>query len=166
MEFGLVIGFIEHLLILTTSNYSTITNSYTLQFTAACTKLFSLLCLHQSLPGNSSQWQTFPLLWVSWTIPVPQLPASNSSSSQQLNCIIHLTAYSPTNSLHSTVLNWTELNSTQLDWSSHIVLEQTHKEHCLQHLFYCCVTSPQMWRVPQLRVYGPLPSNRSVSAAP
>jgi hypothetical protein len=38
MEFGLVIGFIEHLQIITTSNYSTVTNSHTLQFTAAHTK--------------------------------------------------------------------------------------------------------------------------------
>jgi hypothetical protein len=33
-----VIGFILHLQIVTTSNYSVIANSYTLQFTTACTK--------------------------------------------------------------------------------------------------------------------------------
>jgi hypothetical protein len=33
--FGLVIGFIEHLQIFTTSNYSAIVNSHTLQFTTA-----------------------------------------------------------------------------------------------------------------------------------
>jgi hypothetical protein len=38
MGFGLVIGFTDHLQIVTTSNYSTITNSHTLQFTTAHTK--------------------------------------------------------------------------------------------------------------------------------
>jgi hypothetical protein len=38
MGFGLVIGFIEHLQIVTTSNYSGIVNSHALQFTAARSK--------------------------------------------------------------------------------------------------------------------------------
>jgi hypothetical protein len=36
--FGLVIRYIDHLQIVTTSNYSTITNSHTLEFATACTK--------------------------------------------------------------------------------------------------------------------------------
>jgi hypothetical protein len=36
--FGLVVGFIEHLQIITTNNYSAVTNSHTIQFTMACTK--------------------------------------------------------------------------------------------------------------------------------
>jgi hypothetical protein len=36
--FGMAFGFIEHLQIVTTSNYSTITNSHTLQLITACTK--------------------------------------------------------------------------------------------------------------------------------
>jgi hypothetical protein len=40
MRFGLVIGFIEPLQNVTTSNYSTIANSYTLLFTAARTMSF------------------------------------------------------------------------------------------------------------------------------
>jgi hypothetical protein len=40
MWFELVIGFIELLQNITTSNYSTVANSYTLQFTTAHTKSF------------------------------------------------------------------------------------------------------------------------------
>jgi hypothetical protein len=38
MGFGLVIGFIEHLQIVTASNYRVIANSDALQFTTACAK--------------------------------------------------------------------------------------------------------------------------------
>jgi hypothetical protein len=38
MGIGLVIGFIEHLQIIATSNYSPIANSHIQQFTTACTK--------------------------------------------------------------------------------------------------------------------------------
>jgi hypothetical protein len=40
-----------------------------------------------------------------------------------------------------------------------------HRKRRLQHLSYCCVTSQRTWRVPLLRVYGPLPSNDCFSAA-
>jgi hypothetical protein len=38
MEWFIVIGFIEHLQIVTTSNYSAVTNSHTLQFTTVHTE--------------------------------------------------------------------------------------------------------------------------------
>jgi hypothetical protein len=38
MRFGLVIGFMEHLQIITISNYCAITNSHLLQFTTAHTE--------------------------------------------------------------------------------------------------------------------------------
>jgi hypothetical protein len=55
MGYGLVIGFIEHLQIVTTSTYSIIANSHILQFTTACTKSSqsALLCLHWLSPGNT-----------------------------------------------------------------------------------------------------------------
>jgi hypothetical protein len=40
-----------------------------------------------------------------------------------------------------------------------------HRERRLQYLFYSCVTSQRTWRVPLLRVYGPLPSNGCISAS-
>jgi hypothetical protein len=58
--FGMAIGLIEHLQTVTTSNYSAVANSHTLQFTTAR----DLLCLHQSLPGSGFQRRTFSLLWV------------------------------------------------------------------------------------------------------
>jgi hypothetical protein len=42
---------------------------------------------------------------------------------------------------------------------------RTHRERRLRHLFYCSVTSQHTWRVPSLRVYGPLPSNACFSAS-
>jgi hypothetical protein len=51
--FGLVIGFIEHLLNVNTNNSSSIANSRTMHFTTASTKFFfSLLYLHRLSPGN------------------------------------------------------------------------------------------------------------------
>jgi hypothetical protein len=100
-----------------------------------------------------------PLTLGSQTIPAPQLPASNSKSWQRPNCISSLSAHQPTRfiPLSSTALHWI----TELGRSSHIALEQTHREHRLQHLFYCSVTSPRAWRIPLLQVHGPLPSNSS-----
>jgi hypothetical protein len=65
MGFGMVILFIELLQNVTTSNYSDIANSYILYNSLQhALRLFSLLCLHQSLSGNGFQRRTFPLLWV------------------------------------------------------------------------------------------------------
>jgi hypothetical protein len=67
-----------------------------------------------------------------------------------------------TNSLHSTVLNSTTLNNwTELGQLSHLASERTHRERNLQHLLYSCKTLQRMWHILLLRVYGPLPSNRS-----
>jgi hypothetical protein len=78
--------FIDHLQIITTSNCSTVTNSHTLQFTTAHTKFFP-----SAVSSPVVIWLQHPAVDVphtlgSWTIPVPQLPASNSISSQWLNC--------------------------------------------------------------------------------
>jgi hypothetical protein len=75
MGFGLVIEFIEQLEIVTISNYSTIANS--LQHVLS---VLSLLCLHQSLPGDGSQ--QCPLLPCSrsyWFATVAQLSTLNTT---------------------------------------------------------------------------------------
>jgi hypothetical protein len=61
---GLVSGLIEHLLIMTTSNYYGITNSHTLQFTTACTKsflsvVFTSLCLVLASDDRHSAYSGF-----------------------------------------------------------------------------------------------------------
>jgi hypothetical protein len=125
--FGLVIGFIDHLQIVTRSNYSAIANSHTLQFT-------SLHFWHQSLPSNGFLRRMFPLL-CSRTIPVPQLSASNSNSSRGLNCSNPLTN-SLTNQLaplHCTTL--TELNSV-----CRVIQPRRgpHRKNRFQQYFHCC----------------------------
>jgi hypothetical protein len=57
--FELIIGFIKYLLVITTSNYSAIANSHTLEFTTARINYFSLLCLHQSLSCSGFQLRSF-----------------------------------------------------------------------------------------------------------
>jgi hypothetical protein len=45
-----------------------------------------------------------------------------------------------------------------------MIAARTHRERCLQHIFYCCVMSQRTRCVPLLRVYGPLSSNGCFSA--
>jgi hypothetical protein len=59
----MVLGFAEHLQIVTTSNYSAIANSYTPLSLQHVLSLLSLLCLQQ-YSGNGFQRRTFPFLWV------------------------------------------------------------------------------------------------------
>jgi hypothetical protein len=110
----------------------------------------------QSLPGSDFQWRTLSLLCVTELFP--------RFSSQFLTATAHndWTDCSPTNSLHSTLLNSAALtNSIQLGRSSHIASERIRRERHLQHVFYCCATSPRTWRVPLLRLCGPLSTNGS-----
>jgi hypothetical protein len=77
MRFGLVIEFIEHFQIVTTSNYSAVTNSHTQQFTTARTKSFQS---SMSSPVVSWYWLPMadvPLLWVS------ELSRTSATSFQQ-----------------------------------------------------------------------------------
>jgi hypothetical protein len=70
--------------------YNPFTNSHTLQFTRAYTEVFTVLtscCLVAASSGRCSPSSGFP------NCPLPQLPASNSSSSQQLNCSSPLTLH-------------------------------------------------------------------------
>jgi hypothetical protein len=102
----LVIGFIHYLQVVTTCNCIAITNSHTLQFTTARTMsshstVFNSRCLVTASTAD------VPLILDSRNIPVPQLPASNSSSSQRVNCSSltnSLTHKQPFTSLHCTAL--------------------------------------------------------------
>jgi hypothetical protein len=65
MGCGPVTGFIDHLQIVTTSNYNTISDSHTLQFTAAHTKasqsaLFIIHCVVTVSEGRRSPYSGFP----------------------------------------------------------------------------------------------------------
>jgi hypothetical protein len=82
--FGLVTGIVEHLQIVTTNTCNRCTNSHNLQFTRAHTEVFSAFCIFISRclvaisNGGRSPFSGFP------NYPRPQLPASNSDSSQRL----------------------------------------------------------------------------------
>jgi hypothetical protein len=102
----LATGFIDNLQMLTTCNYNALSNSYTRLFTTALTRSFRPLCIHQPLPGNDFQQRTLRFR----TIPVSQLPASNSNSSQRLNRISPLTNPAIRQFTHSTPVHYT--NST------------------------------------------------------
>jgi hypothetical protein len=60
----MVIGCTEHLQNVTTSNYSAIADSHTLQFITAHINLLSLLCVHRLAPGNVSQRHRFIIFHV------------------------------------------------------------------------------------------------------
>jgi hypothetical protein len=60
MGFGLIIRFIDHLQIVTASNYNDIANAHILQFTTALTKFSQSAVVHQSLSGNGYQQRMFP----------------------------------------------------------------------------------------------------------
>jgi hypothetical protein len=66
---------------LTTNNYRAIANSYTLQFSTS--RLLSLLCLHQSLPGYGSQ--QCPRVPSSRSYRLATAPQLSTLSSLQLN---------------------------------------------------------------------------------
>jgi hypothetical protein len=74
--FGLVIGFIEHLQNVTTNNYDSLNQLHTSKITATTAHviLLSLVCLHQSLPGDGSQQcPVLPQSHSYWLATVSQL---------------------------------------------------------------------------------------------
>jgi hypothetical protein len=121
MRSELVIRFIGHLQIVTTSNYSAVTTSHTLQFTTACT---------ESSQSNVSsaisfQWWTFPFLWVSEMSLCLSYQLLHSSA--LTNSLTHSSANSP----HSTPLHCTAL-TTHSTQSSDIASEWIHRKQHFQ----------------------------------
>jgi hypothetical protein len=82
MGFGLEIEFTDHLQIVTTSNYSAIANSHTLQFTTASTKPSQSAAFLPVIAWSQLSMVDVSLTLGSPTVPMPQLPASKSDSSQ------------------------------------------------------------------------------------
>jgi hypothetical protein len=165
--FGLVIGFIEHLQIVTTSNYSTISNSHTLQFTTVGTKSSQSAASSPVVAQYRLPTADVPLALGSRTILMPQLPASNSNSSQGLNHNSPLT-HSLTNQL-APLHSLTELNLvgwviqprsgpnrkhcssvnvggvvSRVPWQRHCPPGARLRDNTTFPQFsYCCVTSPR-----------------------
>jgi hypothetical protein len=88
MGFGLVIRFIEHLQIVTTSNYRAVANSHTLQFITAHIKSSqpavssSVLCFHAHVP--TGWWLVLQLTHCSnWLTPI-------TSTSYSFHCCSRL----------------------------------------------------------------------------
>jgi hypothetical protein len=90
------------------SIYCTLWYSVWLHFTVhCCTHTSPQSCLCSGCLISSSVVDV-PLPLGSCTIPVLQLPASNSSSSQRLNCTSPLTAHQPTDFTPLYSLNWNQ----------------------------------------------------------
>jgi hypothetical protein len=151
MGFGLVIGFTDHLQIVTTSNYSSVANSRSAVWYSRHL-IFSVCCVFTGIlvaasNGGCSLYSGFA------NYPHASVSNSNSNSSQGLNRSSSLSlTHQPLAPLHSTPLHSTPLhctaprctNWTQLGRSSDIASEWTtqktpppmvlallHPGHCL-----------------------------------
>jgi hypothetical protein len=100
--FGLRIGFIDHLQIVITSNYSAIANSHTPQFTVASTKsswvcyVFTNRCVVTAFNGGRCPYSGFPNCPCASNYQLLTATAYNDRTAAVL--------WRLTNSLHSTVL--------------------------------------------------------------
>jgi hypothetical protein len=98
----LVIRFIDHLQIVTTSNYSAVLIRTLCSSLQHVLRLLSLLCLHQSLSGNGFQRRTFPLLLVPELSPCLSYQQRLTTTELQRSSYTH--TQSPSSSLHCTAL--------------------------------------------------------------
>jgi hypothetical protein len=126
----LLVGFIDDLQNVTTNNYSAIANSHTLQFTTAHIKTFQSPMSSLVVAWYRLSTADAPLILGSRTIPMPQLPASNSNSSQRLNRSSPLT--------DSLINQLTPRHSAQL-YCLLITRHGPHREH--RSISYSIVTS-------------------------
>jgi hypothetical protein len=115
------------------SNYNAFVNSCNRLLSIARTKTFQSAV---SLPGNGFNGERFP--YSGFPIyPVPQLPASNSNSSQWPNCSSPLSDRS--------TIQFTPLHFTQLNWTAPLIdllitsRHGPHREHCFHCYIHCFV---------------------------
>jgi hypothetical protein len=108
----MVIGSIDHLQVVTTSNCNAIANQHCIHSSKYQT--FSVCSVFTSRCLATASTTDAPLTLGSRTISMPQLPASKNNSSQRLNC--NSLSHQPTP--HCTALySLTELKSKSLyDW--------------------------------------------------
>jgi hypothetical protein len=140
MGFGLVIGFIEHLQIVTTSKYIAIANLHSAIHCSTHLSLLSVLCFHQFSGNGFQQWLLPPCSGSYRLATIPQLSTLDS---------INLTLLGWSSDI---ALEWTQQKNTvpllmSVAWY-HVFFAaaltawcRTTCQHCFPQLCYCCVMS-------------------------
>jgi hypothetical protein len=178
-----VIGFIEtlHTPLRTIGNYSAIAVPTLVQVTVTHTSILSLLrfpllvswqWFHKSHCHIRSHMKSslhslipfLPFLLDHLWLPTPELHSILILPTW--DCRNIASGCTHRNTSYSLVACWfTAAEMCSRHSCVAVSVTQTHRECCLQHLFYCWMMSRRTRRVRLPRVYGPLPSNSCCFAA-